>query len=182
MFHNLKLILALLVTFCSVRVQADDYTYLTNVTYITNATDGAFKGALDQIFIADAEVCFNYSVIVLWDGVDAIKYMFIDGALAVESIGIIIHKLPIVYLECFRLIDDEKYTEFVFQLFNGGNDINLMLHLYNNFVYNIGDVFQNIFEAKENLETAHFTQFGENAGHIVTDLFFKNPTNEGVWD
>ena len=100
------------------------------------------------MFMADATICFNYTMIVLWDGVDSIKYMFIDPTLAVESIGLIIHKMPIVYNECYRLINDEKYTEFVFQLFNGGNDLNLMTHLYENFVYNMGDVIQNLFEAK----------------------------------
>ena len=84
------------------------------MAYITNATDGAFKGAIDQMFLEDATVCFNYSVIVLWDGVDAVKYMFIDPILGVESIGLMIHKSPIIYNECSRLIADEKFLEFVF--------------------------------------------------------------------
>ena len=182
MFHNFKLTLLFLVSFSCMHVQAEDYQFLTNVSYITNATDGAFKGAIDQMFLEDMTVCFNYSVIVLWDGVDAIKYMFIDPTLAVESIGLIVHKLPIVYMECNRIIADEKYTEFVFQLFNGGNDLNLMVHLYENFVFNIGDVFQNMFEARQNLATSHFTEFGENIGHIVTDFFYLNPVDEDIWD
>ena len=42
MFHNLKLSILFLAAFSCIQVQATDYKFLTNVGYITNATDGAF--------------------------------------------------------------------------------------------------------------------------------------------
>lgn len=51
----------------------------------------------NEMFFNDMVFCYNYSAILFWNGVDFFKYIFIDPYLAVESVGLIIHKSPIVY-------------------------------------------------------------------------------------
>ena len=132
----------------------------------------------------DVYLCYNFSQVLLWNGVDSIKYLFIDRYLAVESIGLIVHKSPLVYNQCLRVLLDEKYMEFVFTLYNSYNAKvfwNLYFHIFENIAFNIGDVFQNIMQAQSNLVERKFRPFGKNIGHIVADLFYHNPNDKDHW-
>lgn len=82
------------------------------------------------------------------------------------------------------MLEDEKFMEFVFTLFNNYNAkvfYNLYFHLYENFVFNSGDVVQNMLDAEDNLRKRDFTPFGINIGNIVADLFYHNPNDYPHW-
>jgi hypothetical protein len=162
----------------------DQGNFLEHSSDITSTADGVFLGITDQIIMGDVFLCYNYTAILFWNGVDSFKYMFIDGYLAVESIGLIVHKTPLVYNQCIRTIDDEKFMEFVFSLYNNYNAkvyLNMYYRLYLNFIFNFGDVIQNMYDAETNLKARNFTSFGRNIGRIVTDLFYHNPVDNKHW-
>ena len=46
----------------------------------------------------------------------------------------------------------------------------------------MGDVLKNSIEARENLDKEEYKLYGENVGHIVSDIFFVNPVDDAVWD
>jgi len=115
------------------------------------ASDGVFLGTINMMFLHDIQTCYNYSLVILWNSVDTIKYAFIDPFLAVESFGLVIHKSPIVYKQCIRLFSDLKYLEETFSLFNNIKDLNLWMHLLENLLFNFGDVWRNLEEGHENL-------------------------------
>jgi len=133
------------------------------------------------MFLHDIEICYNYSLVVLWNSVDTVKYAFTDPFLAVESFGLIIHKSPIVYNQCYRLFKDLKYIEETFALLLDITSLNLWVHLLENFLFNLGDVWRNMEEAKINLGLGKFEAYGLNIGQIVGDLFFMNPMDDNVW-
>ena len=73
--------------------------------------DGAFESFQNLTFMDDALICNKYMQILFWDGVDAYRYGFNDTYLAVYTFGLIMHKSPIIYKECFRLVDDITYLD-----------------------------------------------------------------------
>ena len=98
-----------------------DFKFLTNYSAITNVSDGAFYGLVEDLILTDNDVCNNYTLVLFWDFWDAVKLMMTDIAQGFETLGIVVHKSPLVYLECNRMFYDLEYIEFVFLLFNGKN-------------------------------------------------------------
>ena len=104
-------------------------------------------GVRDMIIFNDTVQCYNYSLVVLWDTVDAVKYAFFDYWLSIETFGLVIHKLPLVYLECYRVIDDLKMMEYVFNLLSDNTaNPDLWFWLVKNVMFNLGDIFRNMYE------------------------------------
>ena len=87
-------------------------------TDIMNVNDGAFQGLMNQTIMNDARSCYKYSMVLFWDGVDAIKYGFIDPPLAVTTIGLMMHKSPIIYYQCGAVVTDIEYIDTIFKLFD----------------------------------------------------------------
>ena len=51
----------------------------------------------------------------------------------------------------------------------------LWFWLIKNVMFNMGDVFRNMYEAQVNLLKKEFTLYGRNIGRIVGDFFYVNP-------
>jgi hypothetical protein len=62
-----------------------------------NAVDGNLYAFWNSTFGTDIYNCQNYFVIVIWNIVDLVKYAFTDPFLSVVTLGLIIHKSPLVY-------------------------------------------------------------------------------------
>ena len=121
----------------------DNGGFLEHSSDISEVSAGVFQGISEQIIMYDVFLCYNYSAVLFWNGLDAIKYAFIDGYLATESFGLIIHKSPLVYNQCYRVITDEKFMEFIFTLYNTYTAKvywNIYFHIFENFAFNMGDV------------------------------------------
>lgn len=162
----------------------DEGGFLEHSSDISEVSSGVFQGLTGQIIMNDVFLCYNYTAVLFWNGLDAFKYAFIDGYLATESFGLIIHKSPLVYNQCFRVITDEKFMEFIFTLYNTYTAKvywNIYLHIFENFSFNMGDAILNMIEAEQNLKGRHFVEFGKNIGNIVAELFYHNPTDNGHW-
>lgn len=159
-------------------------TFYESSAVIKNTTEGAFIGIANEFFLLDAQRCFNYSAILFWNGIDAVKYTLMDPYLAVESFGLIMHKSPLVYFQCFKLISDFKYAEYVFLLlnnYNAKNYWNQFFHIYENFFFNIGDVILQLMNAQSHLEKRMFYEYGLSIGRITADLFYHNPYDQDQW-
>lgn len=113
-------------------------------------------------------------MVLFWNGVDTIKYAFIDPLLAVESFGLMIHKSPIVFKECERIMKDIEYLEEQFILLPQFKNLSMWTHLLENVVFNYGDVLQNLKEANESIAEANYTNYGKSIGRIIADVFFIN--------
>ena len=147
MFKYFKVIVLVLGMLVSINA-TDGGQLLEHQHSITSVTDGAFMGVTDMIIFNDTVQCYNYSLVVLWDTVDAVKYAFFDPFLSVETFGLVVHKLPLVYLECNRVIDDLKLVQSVFNILSDDvKNPELWYWLIKNIMFNLGDVFRNLYEA-----------------------------------
>lgn len=57
----------------------------------------------------------------------------------------------------------------------------LYTHLFENIMWNLGDVLKNGIEARKNLEKREYKSYGQNIGQIVSDIFFVNPVDSSIW-
>ena len=146
-----------------------------------NTNDGAFEALVNQTIVNDAVACYKYSMVLFWDGVDAIKYGFIDPPLAATTVGLMMHKSPIVYYQCQNVITDIGYIDTIFSLFDDVESFYLYTHLGENIMWNLGDVLKNAVEARENLEIRDYKAYGQNVGQIVSDIFYVNPVDSAIW-
>ena len=126
---------------------------------IMNMNDGAFQGLMNQTIMNDARACYMYSLVLFWDGVDAVKY-FTDPFLAVTTVGLMMHKAPIVYYQCGTLITDIQYIDTIFKIFDDVNSLELYTHIFENLLWNLGDVLKNVMEARVNLENREYKNYG----------------------
>lgn len=95
--------------------------WLKNGGEIMQAQDAQFTTLYGTVFGDDIETCFQYSQILLWNSVDAIRYIIqLDPFLSVFTVGLIIHKSPIVFWECSLVIKDLEYIDAIFTEFNKG--------------------------------------------------------------
>ena len=152
-----------------------------NPKEIIESTDGAFLGAMNMVMVFDIMTCYKYSMVLFWNGVDTFKYILFDPWLAIESFGLMIHKSPLVYQQCHLILNDTAYLETTWQTFDNVTSENLWMHLSENFIYNLGDIFRNLIEGREYLAESNFTMYGQSIGQIVADLFFINPHDQLVW-
>ena len=74
------------------------------------------------------------------------------------------HKSPIIYKECYRLVDDITYLDQVVSDYDSGNTINIFTSLIDNLIWNMGDILKNIIEARENLNNRFYFEYGKNVG------------------
>ena len=148
-----------------------------------DAQDAAF-GTLYQVVIGeDIDVCWNYTQILGWNLIDAIKF-FIEfkWELAIINVGLVIHKSPIVYFECLLILNDISYIDTMFALFNAGPfTFNLDIQIIENLMFNLGDILYNEGLARSTLINRNYKGFGETVARMVSDIFYINPTDEDVW-
>jgi hypothetical protein len=101
-----------------------------------------------------------------WKGVEAVKYMFVEGDiwLGFETFGRMIHMGPVIYFECLRQYDDLKYMEHVFSLFDNYGSTDLAIHIFEDVLFNLGDIIRNAKVARESLESGDFNLYGRDIG------------------
>lgn len=148
---------------------------------INSVADGIFEGVTNMLFFDDVMTCYKYNMVLIWNFVDAIKYIFIDPWLAVETVGIIIHKSPVVYGECMRILSDLEHLEEDFSLLDDISSTALWVHLFENLMFNLGDIIKNVQLAPKNLEIGEYYEYGLHIGEIIADVIFLNPSDEHVW-
>jgi|TARA_B110001450_G_C17525135_1_gene442241 hypothetical protein len=119
--------------------------------------------------------------ILFWDGVDTINYSFTDRYLAVYTFGLMMHKSPIIYKECFRLIDDVAYLDEIIENYDSAESVKIYTNLIDNLIWNLGDILKNLIEARGNLNDRLYFEYGKNIGQMVADIFFVNPVDEAIW-
>ena len=113
---------------------------LRNPDDITSFQDGTFEGLITEVIYKDIATCIKFNLVLFWNGVDTVKYAFFDPYLAIESFGLMIHKSPIVYKECFRVVKDFEYLEAQFLLLPQYKNVQLWTNLLENAIFNYGDV------------------------------------------
>jgi hypothetical protein len=143
--------------------------------------DGAFESVMNLTFYNDARICWKYQMILFWDGIDTINYSYSDRYLAIYTFGLMMHKSPVIYKECYRLVDDIAYLDEIIEDYDSVESIDIYTHLIDNMIWNLGDVLKNIIEARDNLENRLYYEYGKNIGQIVSDVFFVNPVDEAIW-
>jgi hypothetical protein len=101
--------------------------------------------------------------VLFWDGIDVIKY-FTDPFLAVTTVGLMMHKAPIIYTQCGYLIADVEYIDKVFKIYDDVESLTLYTHVFENLMWNLGDVLKNVIEARVNLQNREYKSYGQNIG------------------
>jgi len=100
----------------------------------------------------DAVKCYTYNMVMFWNFVDSIKYLiaFIGDTentsniyLSIESLGLVIHKSPLVWEECNRIVFDIEYLDTIFKDIGDVRNLELWTHIIENFIYNFGDMIVN---------------------------------------
>ena len=100
----------------------------------------------------DALTCYKYNLSIFWNAVDSVKYLIAyfgdvenpsNIYLAVESVGLVIHKAPIVLEECMRLVYDLEYLDTIFEELGDVRNLGLWTHIVENVMYNFGDLMNN---------------------------------------
>ena len=74
-----------------------------------------------------------------------------------------------------------EYIDSIFKIFDSYTQLAMTVHLLENVMWNLGDVLQNLIEARTNLENKDFKAYGQNAGQIVSDFFFVSPVDNTIW-
>ena len=62
------------------------------------------------------------------------------------------HKAPVIYKECYRLVDDINYLDIIIEDYDSVESVDIYTTLLDNLVWNLGDVLKNVIEARDNLE------------------------------
>ena len=115
----------------------------------------------------DALLCYQYNMSVFWNFVDSIKYLiafFGDTEntsniyLSIESLGLVIHKAPIVWFECERLVFDMEYLDTIFNELGDVRNLELWTHIIENVMYNFGDMLNNEEIGREALKEWTFLE------------------------
>lgn len=91
------------------------------------------------------------------------------------------HKSPIIYKECYRLIDDITYLDQVVSDYDKVASVSIYTGLMENLIWNMGDILKNMIEAQENLNARSYFEYGKNIGQIVANIFFVNPVDQAIW-
>jgi hypothetical protein len=100
----------------------------------------------------DAVSCYQYNMSVFWNFVDSIKYFiaFVGAPdntsnvyLSIESLGLVIHKAPLVWDECIRIVFDIQYLDTLFKELGDVRNLELWTHLVENMMYNFADILHN---------------------------------------
>jgi hypothetical protein len=63
--------------------------------------------------------------------------------LSIESLGLVVHKSPLVWEECMRLVFDIEYLDTIFNLVGDVRNIELWTHIVENVMYNFADMIFN---------------------------------------
>ena len=97
------------------------------------------------MFWHDVRWCYRYNMVLGWKGVEAIKYMFVewDVWLGFETIGRMIHMSPVIWFECLGIYDDVRSMESNFALLDNYGSAKLFIHLFEDILFNLGDIFKN---------------------------------------
>jgi len=101
-----------------------------------------------------------------WKGVESLKYFFweADIWLGFETIGRMIHMSPVIYFECLRQYDDLKHMETDFALLGRYGTTSLAIHIFEDVLFNLGDIIRNAKLARESLATGDFNMYGMDIG------------------
>lgn len=103
-------------------------------------------------------------MVLVQNSVDLVKLAFVDIFQSLSEFTLIIHKLPLVFKECLRPVDDIEYIDAIFTQSKHLSNFNFWTHLFENFIFNFGDLLQNSIEAQDNLKKNDFNSFGKNVG------------------
>lgn len=156
-------------------VRAD---FLQDGIDVTSAQAGAFEATVNLAIWNDVSRCYKYSMVLVQNFVDLVKLAFVDIFQSLSEFTLIIHKLPLVVKECIRPVDDIEYIDAIFAQSKHLNTFDFWTHLFENFIFNIGDLFQNGIEAHNNLSKRDFNSFGKNVGQMIIDTFYINPLDK----
>lgn len=83
--------------------------------------------------------------------------------------------------ECSRLLDDIEFIDGTFTDMDVPRTYNVWTHLFENLLFNMGDIVSNLEYSKEMLSKKNYTEYGVGIGHIVSDIFFLNAIDNAAW-
>jgi hypothetical protein len=81
-------------------------------------------------------------MIVFWNFVDMIKYIPIDPFLSIVTLGLILHKTPLVYKNCYYVyLRIVYFDQTLFPMFSSYfTSFTLWAHLVEDIMFNLGDI------------------------------------------
>lgn len=138
----------------------------------------------------DSLTCYKYTMSIFWNAVDSIKYLIAffgdvenpsNIYLSIESVGLVIHKAPIVFEECVRVVADIEYLDEIFEELGDVRNLHLWTHIVENVMYNFGDLLNDEEQGREALTEWVYTEAeGRCMRYDEEDAF--EITEDGVGD
>ena len=133
----------------------------------------SFFQLIYEIALTDTLNCINYAL-VLYEHVETGVYHILDLEVldAIENVGLIVHKFPVVYRECFQVYNDtvrfvNTFYKFELPVFYADVSLNVVL----NFI----DIYLEAQNGIKALQNDDYGTFGIEIGKITSDVFLKNP-------
>ena len=155
---------------------------LQNPDDISGVADGVFEEMANMLVYDDAFTCYKYNIALLWNARDSLIYALEDDWwLATEQVGLIVHKLPVVWGECVRIVADIEHLENDFYYLDSIGSTQLFIHIFENLMFNLGDIIKNVQLAPERIEAGDYQGYGRNIGEIIADVVYINPSDEEIW-
>mmetsp|Transcript_2071 Transcript_2071/g.3660 ORF Transcript_2071/g.3660 Transcript_2071/m.3660 type:complete len:185 (+) Transcript_2071:218-772(+) len=137
---------------------------------------------INLAFYDDLMVCYNGSLTLFWDSYTSLIFgLQGDIGESMKKALQMIHKSPVVYKDCSMLFNDVKFLDEIFTIFDQANSVNMYLHIFENLMFNTGDILFNLIEAKKDINNFDYNGLGLTSGRIIVDLFYSNPIDASVW-
>lgn len=106
--------------------------------------DGAFSNLFSLAIYDDLNLCYNDTLVMMWDGYDSFVYgMTGNITMSVRSLLLMIHEAPVVYSDCLVLFNDIKYLDEMFDTYDDVSSIDMYIHVFENLMFNLADIYFN---------------------------------------
>ena len=109
----------------------------------------------------------------------AVFFLSWDINTAIYEVFVVIHKAPIVFKECMRPVGDIEYIDELFVDSFDIRNLNFWIHIFENVLFNSGDIYQNIIYSHQSFVASEWFYFGGHLGKIMSDLFIVSTLDGG---
>lgn len=144
--------------------------------------DGSFQSVVNLAIWSDLELCYNDTLVLFWDGYESFVHgMSGNVSQSIDKALLLIHEAPVAYTDCQLLLEDIKHLDNIFNAYDNVESPDMYFFLAENLMFNTADILVKLGQSRESLKNHDYYGFGTDVGHVISDIFFKNPLDFTVW-
>lgn len=106
-----------------------------------NAAKGSLQQLFGEVVYYDAVDCYTYVNVVYNHVVTAWSNMFVNFPTTLENIGLIVHKSPVVFNQCWKVWNDTTAFNTTIQSFNSAD---IYFNVFKNTFFNFIDIYKEL--------------------------------------